>query len=117
MQASKSAVAADYNQAKVKVGNLEAAVTTLKKEKEDQAANHPASHFTCVCQAKQGCRKTVFDDLCVSRRSACVLLCITPACLCCTLLPCCAMWKLVTGSADALLYFADNQACACHRPR
>ena len=54
MRSAKAAVAADFHQAKVKLGNLEAAVTTLKKEKEDQAAKHKASRFTCVCRAKHG---------------------------------------------------------------
>ena len=42
MRASKAAVAAEFNQAKMKVGNLEAALTRLKKEKEEQAVKNKA---------------------------------------------------------------------------
>ena len=79
MQASKSAVAVDYNKAKVKVGNLEAAV---KEKEEDQAANHQASHFTCVCQAKQGCRIAVFVDFCVSMLSLPECCCVSQQLAC-----------------------------------
>ena len=88
MRSSKAAVAADLNKARARVGNLETALTTMKKEKEDKAAQHKASHFTFVCRAKQGCRKTVVADICESMPCACVLLCVTRACMCCTPLPC-----------------------------
>ena len=88
MRASKAAVAADFSQAKVKVGNLEAALTRLKKEKQDKAAQHKASYSSCVCQAKQGCRNIVSADLCAPMLSTCVLLWPLTACMRCTLLSC-----------------------------
>ena len=88
MRSSKAAVAADLNKEKLRVRNLEAALATLKKEKEHKAAQHKASRFTFVCRAKQGCRNIVFDDFCVPGLSACVLLCPLTSCMRCTILSC-----------------------------
>ena len=101
MQSAKAAVAAQFNKEKMKGKNLEAALAAQRKEKEDQAVKHKASHFTCVCRAKQGCCLSNFADFCVSgcrisvfagfavsMLSACVLLCVTTACMCCTFLSC-----------------------------
>ena len=87
VQSAKAAVAAEFNKEKMKAKNLEAALAAQRKEKEDQAVKHKASHFTCVCHAKQGCCLSKFADFCVSGCrirvfAALPYLCSLPVCCC-----------------------------------